>query len=116
MANIFKKEESDMKTQSALQRTLQALFITGISIFALTPAFAQDLVKVTTDKRFEKRSPPNVVPGERSWVLQERTLPVPAAASEALKDSIAKAPQPDVARSQGTTFQTNEEWVKISVR
>ena len=54
MANIFKKEESDMKTQSTLQRTLQALFIAGIAIFALTPAFAQDLVKVTTDKRFEK--------------------------------------------------------------
>ena len=49
---------------------------------------------------------------EKAWVLQERTLPVPAAASEALRDAIAKAPQPDVARSQGTTFQTNEEWVK----
>jgi len=46
---------------------------------------------------------------EKAWVLQERTLPVPAAASEALRDSIATTPQPDVARSQGTTFQTNEE-------
>ena len=50
---------------------------------------------------------------ERSWVLHERTLPAPAAASEALRDSIAKAPQPDVARSQGATFKTNEEWVKF---
>jgi len=49
---------------------------------------------------------------EKAWVLEERTLPAPAAASEALRDAIAKAPQPDVARSQGTTFKTNEEWVK----
>ena len=50
---------------------------------------------------------------EKAWVLHERTLPVPAAASEALRDSIANTLQPDVARSQGTTFQTNEEWVKF---
>jgi acetyl esterase/lipase len=51
---------------------------------------------------------------ERSWVLHERTLPVPAAASEALRDSIAKAAQPNVAAHiQGTTFKTNEEWVKF---
>ena len=49
---------------------------------------------------------------EKAWVLQERTLPAPAAASETLRDSIEKAPQPDVARSRGTTFQTTEEWVK----
>ena len=30
-----------------LQRTLQALLITGISIFALAPAHAEDAVKVT---------------------------------------------------------------------
>ena len=38
-----------MKAQSILQRTLQALFITGISIFALASALGQDLVQVTTD-------------------------------------------------------------------
>jgi hypothetical protein len=38
-----------MKTQSILQRTLQALFITGISIFALAPALAEDIVQVTAD-------------------------------------------------------------------
>jgi len=32
--------------QSTLQRTLQALFITGISIFALAPAFAEDSTPV----------------------------------------------------------------------
>jgi hypothetical protein len=37
---------------------------------------------------------------------------VPAAASEALRDAIAKAPQPDVSRSQVVTFKTNEEWLK----
>jgi len=36
-----------MKMQSALHRTLQALLITGISIFVLAPAFAADPVKVT---------------------------------------------------------------------
>ncbi|MDB4444257.1 alpha/beta hydrolase [bacterium] len=51
---------------------------------------------------------------DKSWVLQEGTLPVPAAASEALRDAIAKAPQPNVAAHiQGTTFKTNKEWVKL---
>ena len=36
-----------MNTQSKLRRTLQALFITGISIFAFAPAFAEDPVQVT---------------------------------------------------------------------
>ncbi len=49
---------------------------------------------------------------EKAWVLQERTLPLPAAASEALRDAIAKTPQSDVAASRGVTFQTDEEWVK----
>jgi len=38
-----------MKTQSILQRTLLALFITGISIVALAPALAEDSVQVTAD-------------------------------------------------------------------
>ena len=38
-----------MKTRSKLQRTLQALFITGISMFAMAPAFAEDPVQVTAD-------------------------------------------------------------------
>jgi len=38
-----------MKTQSILQRTQQALFITGISIFALVPALAKDSVQVTAE-------------------------------------------------------------------
>ncbi len=50
---------------------------------------------------------------EKAWVLQERTLPLPAVVSDAQRDSIAKAPQPDVAASQGTSFQTTEEWVKF---
>ncbi len=38
-----------MNTTSILKRTLQALFITGVSIFALAPALAADPVKVTAD-------------------------------------------------------------------
>jgi hypothetical protein len=49
---------------------------------------------------------------EKAWTLQERTLPAPAAASEALRDAIANAPQPDVARSQGTTFKTMQATVQ----
>ena len=48
---------------------------------------------------------------EKAWVLQERTLPAPAAASEALRDSIASKPQPNVAaQTQGTTFTTNNDF------
>jgi monoterpene epsilon-lactone hydrolase len=45
--------------------------------------------------------------------LRQRTLPAAAGASDALRASIAKAPQPDVAASQGITLQTDEEWVKF---
>ena len=38
-----------MKIQSLLKRSIQVLFITGISAFAFAPAFAADLVKVTAD-------------------------------------------------------------------
>ncbi|MDH3969663.1 MAG: DUF1214 domain-containing protein [Rhodospirillales bacterium] len=38
-----------MNTQSKLRRTLRVLFITGISIFALAPAHAEDPVQVTAD-------------------------------------------------------------------
>ena len=38
-----------MKTQSTLRRALAALLITAISVFALAPAHAEDLVKVTAD-------------------------------------------------------------------
>jgi len=47
--------ESAMKTSATLQRTLQALFLTGISIFALAPAFAADTVKVTARKAKKPR-------------------------------------------------------------
>ena len=43
-----------MKTTSILKRTLQALLITGISIFALSPAIAGDkpklILQVTVDQ------------------------------------------------------------------
>jgi len=38
-----------MNTQSKLQRSLKALFITGIAVFTLASAHAEDLVKVTAD-------------------------------------------------------------------
>ncbi len=38
-----------MQTPATLQRTLQALFINGISIFALAPAFAADTIEVTAN-------------------------------------------------------------------
>ncbi len=38
-----------MKTPATVQRTLQALFISGISTFALVPALAADTLVVTAD-------------------------------------------------------------------
>jgi len=50
---------------------------------------------------------------EKPWTIGVRTLPAPAGASDALRDSIANTPQPDVARHiQETTFTTTEEWVQ----
>jgi acetyl esterase/lipase len=49
-----------------------------------------------------------------AWTLGSRTLSAPDAASDALRDSIANTPQPDVARHiQETTFTTTEEWVQV---
>ena len=50
---------------------------------------------------------------EKAWVLNERTLPAPAAASEVIRDGIATASQPDVARNKGFTLETTEEWSKF---
>jgi len=76
------------------------LAMIAATIFAVfTPAFAQQ--KETSTK-------------DQSWVLQERTLPLPAAASDELRASVANAPQPDVtAFTQGTAFKTREEWVNF---
>ena len=38
-----------IKTQSTLQRSLKGLFITGLAVFTLASAHAEDLVKVTAD-------------------------------------------------------------------
>ena len=45
-----------MKTQSIFQRILQAFFIAGISIFALAPTFAEDLVQVTAKNYVRAKS------------------------------------------------------------
>ena len=85
-----------MNTQSKLQRALQALFVIGISVFLGAVTVSQTAAQ------------------DPSWTLQERTLPAPAAASEALRASIENTQQPNVgAHIQGTTFKTNEEWVKF---
>ena len=46
-ALVLAMGESGMKTTLKWQRTLQALLVTGISIFGLAPAHAEDAVKVT---------------------------------------------------------------------
>ncbi len=50
---------------------------------------------------------------DSSWTISSRTLPAPAGASDALKNSIATTPQPDVAKHiRDTTFTTKEEWLQ----
>ncbi len=46
-----------------------------------------------------------------AWTLDSRTLPAPGAASDALRESIASTPQPNVSEHiRQTTFATSEEW------
>jgi acetyl esterase/lipase len=48
---------------------------------------------------------------DSAWTIGSRRLPAPAAASDALREAIANAPQPDVAGYiQATTFTTPEQW------
>ena len=55
-----------MKIQSTLQRTLQALFITGISTFALAPALAVDTVEVTATSIHAQGTTENKSVGENT--------------------------------------------------
>jgi acetyl esterase/lipase len=51
---------------------------------------------------------------EKVWTIDGRTLPPPVAASDALRQSIANTPQPDVAAHiRNTSFETKAEWVKF---
>ncbi len=46
-----------------------------------------------------------------AWTLGSRTLSAPDAASDALRESIASTPQPNVSEHiRQTTFATTEEW------
>ena len=48
--------------------------------------------------------------GAGSWTIASRTLPAPTGASDALRESIAGAPQPNIEQHAQTTFTTVEEW------
>ena len=57
-----------MNTLSNLQRTLLALLITGISIFALAPAHAADAPKVTANNYVRAESDIQMIGYiERTW-------------------------------------------------
>ncbi len=49
------------------------------------------------------------------WIIGGRTLPAPGGASDALREVIANAPQPDTAghHIQASTLTTPEEWAPL---
>ncbi len=52
---------------------------------------------------------------DSDWTIGSRTLPAPAAASDALREAIVNSPQPDLAAHiRKTTFTTREEWVQFT--
>ena len=52
---------------------------------------------------------------KKGWTIGSRTLPAPAAASDALREAIVNTPQPDLAAHiRKTTFTTREEWVQFT--
>ena len=83
----------------------KTLMCTGLSPLIIT-IVATLLISITG-------APGQALAEEKAWVLQERTLPLPAGASDSLRDNLAKLGQPDLAASQGMIIQTNEEWVKM---
>ncbi len=51
---------------------------------------------------------------DRNWTVKERIVPAPVGTSDVLRDSIARTPQPDVARHiQDTTSRTLEQWASF---
>ena len=49
-----------------------------------------------------------------AWTIVSRTVPPPAGASDAFRESISNTPQPNVAEHvKATTFSTDEEWIQI---
>ena len=53
--------------------------------------------------------------GAGSWTIASRTLPAPTGASDALRESIADAPQPNIEQHAQTTFRTDEEWNQFTL-
>ena len=59
-------------------------------------------------------APPVPPPGaEEPWTVGPRTLPVPAGTSDALRDSLASASQPDIAKNLEMTPATAEQWAQL---
>ena len=51
---------------------------------------------------------------DSAWTVVSRTVPPPAGASDAFRESIANTPQPSVAEHvKATTFSTDEEWIQV---
>ncbi len=53
-------------------------------------------------------------PQNGAWIIGSRTLPAPSGASDALREAIASAPQPDIeGHIQATALTTPEEWAPV---
>ncbi len=53
-------------------------------------------------------------PQNGAWTIGSRTLPAPGGASDALRETIASAPQPDIeGHIQATALTTPEEWAPV---
>ena len=49
---------------------------------------------------------------EIPWTVRERTVPVPAAASVALRNVLLNAPAPDVAAARQNAPKSEAEWIE----
>lgn len=50
---------------------------------------------------------------EDAWTIGPRSLPAPSGASDVLRNAIAKAPQPDIARHIDTAPTSAEQWAQL---
>ena len=78
-----------------------------VQLTAVTVVAAFAIVTIATSAQTKGRG------ADKAWLVKERTLPVPLAASDALRKVLLNAPVPDVAAIRQNVPKTEAEWIEV---
>ena len=89
------------RTEAFPMNKLHKVQLTAVTVVA---AFA--IVTIATSAQTKGRG------ADKAWLVKERTVPVPAAASDALRKVLLNAPAPEVAASRQNSPKSKAAWIK----